>query len=39
MSKPLSFTALTNASASVLDAQYDPRQPGKSRYALKASPE
>jgi hypothetical protein len=34
MSKPLSFTALTDALACVLDAQYDPRQPGKSRYAL-----
>jgi hypothetical protein len=34
MSKPLSFTSLTNPLASVLDAQYDPRQPGKSRYAL-----
>jgi len=34
MSNPLSFTALTALLASVLDAQYDPRQPGKTRYAL-----
>lgn len=34
MSNPLGFTALTDALASVCDAQYDPRQPGKTRYAL-----
>jgi len=34
MSHPLGSTALTDALASVLDAQFDPRQPGKARYAL-----
>jgi hypothetical protein len=34
MRHPLSLAALTDALASVVDAQYDPRQPGKTRYAL-----